>query len=202
MLRNVLGFLSVASLAACFINGNGQAQGEAKDNGNGNGSENGSGNGVVVAVESDNEGPSNGTWDITTAGGAAIEASSMTVTGTKAKGVVVKKGEGATDPHAPRCTRTKNRTEFELEAEDDDLVGTFTVVREWTGSQCPPNEKKTITLTGTRKKSGKNDLDGDWSITCTDESVSFDAMLRVGASTGLASATSSRPEVTFAARRR
>ncbi len=191
-------------LAGCFINGNGQAQGEARDNGNDNGSGNGSDNTFRngTGVASDAAGPSDGTWDITAAGGGAVGPSEMIVVAGRASGFIARKGEGATDPSWSWCTRTLDRTEFEIAAEADVLSATFRVIREWRGYGCPSSDKRTVTVTGVRTTPGKNDVDGEWTVSFIEDASSEQGKLRIGASAGLISCTASRADLSFAARRR
>jgi hypothetical protein len=184
----------------CFINGNGQAQGDARDNGSGNASGNGSGNGVNVGSNPETR-PGDGAWDITTAGGGAISPSEMVISGSRATGFIASKNEGTQDSSTFGCTRIKDRSEFQLDATGDTVRGTFSVVREWSGSSCPPNQKRTIVLTGARTTPGKNDLDGDWDVTAADKET-FTAALHVSTTSGTMSATSTRTELSFAARKR
>lgn len=200
----VTALLLATVLPACFINGNGQAQGEASDNGNGNGSGNGNGNGIIdsiAKVPSDGAGPSDGTWDIVASGGVAISPSEMTVLDRHATGEVIRRSEGATDPDRFWCTRSVDRTGFEIDLRGKSVSGTFTILREWSGGGCPPPERRTVTLTGNRLESGTNDTDGVWAVTFRGDETS-NGTLRISSSTGLMAATSSRFDLAFAARKR
>jgi hypothetical protein len=198
-----LGCLLLLTLftSGCFINGNGQAQGEAKDNGNGNGngnlSNNGSGNGSGNSID-----VNDGIWDITSGGAAAIGASQMIVVEAHATGFIARVTEGRAESNNPSCTREKDRTEFVIDAKGDVLDGTFTLVREWNGTWCPPAIRRQSKVTGKRTKAGANDLDGEWNLTYVAGSESFGGFLQVSKTDGTINATSSRPELSFAARKR
>ena len=204
----------VGVLPSCFINGNGQALGEARDNGNGNGTGNASGNGTGNAsgngtgngsgntiTVGKNGTSGNGTWDITTGGGGAINPSEMVIVGSHATGFVALQSEGKPEPGTSTCVRIKDRGEFQLLAEADSLSGTFTSIREWSGNGCPATRRSTLVVTGRRSQAGKNDLDGEWNIICADDET-FTAVIQLSAADGIMTAISTRPELSFAARKR
>jgi hypothetical protein len=206
MLRGVtsaaLLFFFVGAVAGCVVNGNGQVQGEAHDNGNGNASGNGNGNGSGNGLDIGKSGTTgDGSWDITTGGGAAINPSEMVLVGSTANGYVALASEGKVDPRLSSCTRSTDRSEFKLTASGNTIQGSFTSVREWTGDGCPDSVRQTTIISGERTEPGKSDLDGTWNITAADDHT-YSAVLRVAAADGIMSATSTRTEFSFAARKR
>jgi hypothetical protein len=199
--------LFLASLSGCFINGNGQAQGDARDNGSGNASGNGSGNGdgndlgSGNSIEDEANATADGNWDITTNGGGAVSRSEMVVTGGKATGFVALSGEGKPEPGKAGCTRTKDRTEFQLKAVDDSLSGSFNMIREWSGSRCPKATKSTFSITGVRTERGKSAFGGDWSISGSGaDSFTVGLKLAVASDSMVSIATS--PDLSFVAQKR
>jgi hypothetical protein len=209
MFRSLGLLMAFGALSGCFINGNGQAQGDAKDNGNGNASNNGNGNGSGNGSNNgngtnpplDGTKPSDGAWDITTATGSPIGPSQFVLAGSTATGFIANPTEGRPDGSLPFCTITKDRSEFHLTASGNTLTGTFTVLTFWSGDSCPQNQSRVINVAGTRSQPGKNDLDGEWNLTVVDGD-SVTATLTVSTSAGSVSATSSSPELAFAARQR
>jgi hypothetical protein len=191
-------------LAGCFINGNGQLQGNGQANGNGsdnkvgngNGDGNGSGNGAGNGGGT-SSGPTDGTYDITTAGAGAIGPSEMTVAGSSATAFVAQAAEG--HPSDLGCIRTTDRTTFTLEAKGDSVRGTLTVDKAFTGNGCPDETTRAHTFSGTRSAGGPDGLQGSWLVTGLDVDP---VTLSVAAANGVVSITSTRADMSFAARKR
>lgn len=103
-----------------------------------------------------------GQWDITAAGDGAIGPSEMTNGGGVYRGVITDDKEVV--PVGEGCTRTKDRTEWQITIEGNALSGTFTEIREYTGTgpNCPTSRPPELTtITGTRAGAGSG-LDGEW----------------------------------------
>jgi hypothetical protein len=190
-------------VCGCFINGNGQLQGNGQANGNGsgngtgNGNGNGSGNGSGSGNGNSASGTEDGTYDITAAGAGAIGPSEMTIAGSTATGFVAQPTEGQQDDYG--CTHVTDRTAFSLTAQGASVQGSLTVKKAFTGDGCPDPSTRTIAFSGARSAAGPDGLQGSWNVTGLDNQP---VTLTVSATNGIVSISSSRTDMSLAARKR